>query len=267
METLEKPTRSEVIAGTAATVGPSALLDLAWGLGTVLTAACAFGRAGRRRLRALRWAGSLLSLAPWAYLLARPWILHWGATSEEVLRPLPGDEIVPNPVGESTRAITIDAPAGDVWPWLIQIGYGRAGWYSYDRLERAAKAGDFYEGHSAEHVLPQFQRLEVGDVVRMTRWTGMRVAYVEPPRALVLQSLVDSEVPVWGMSTWAFVLEAVAEDRARLLVRGRTGHDPRKVNARILNHLIELPHFVMERKMMRGLKERAERPVRVRAQA
>lgn len=252
---LERPTSLLGPAvGMGVTMGPSLVLDLAWA--SAVTAAILGGRPRNRMLRAATRVGALM---PWGWLLLRPWMLYWGASSEEVSRALPGDGLIPNPVGGSTRAVTIDARPEDVWPWLVQLGYRRAGWYSYDVLEQAAGAGAFVEGHSAEHVLPQFQGLKVGDIIPMSRWTGMQVAELVPARALVLRSVIDEEAPAWGLSSWAFVLEPTAEGKTRLLVRGRAGADPRRWAARVLGQLIEFPHFVMERKMMLGLKERAER--------
>lgn len=252
---LERPTSFLGPAlGISVTMGPSLVLDFAWA--TALTAVLL---GGRRRGRLLQAASSLGALMPWGWLLARPWMLFWGASSDEVTRALPGDSLIPNPVSGSTRALTIDARPEEVWPWLVQIGFRRAGWYSYDWLEQLAGAGQFAEGHSATHVLPRFQGLKVGDIVPMSRWTGMEVVELQPARALVLRSVVDEEHPAWGLSSWAFVLEPVGEQQTRLLVRGRAAADPRKWAARLLGQLIELPHFVMERRMMLGLKQRAER--------
>ncbi|QSQ25393.1 hypothetical protein JY651_10890 [Pyxidicoccus parkwayensis] len=252
---LEKPTSLLGPAlGMGVTMGPSLVLDLLWASAVTATLL-----GGRSRGRAFQAASRVGALMPWGWLLVRPWMLCWGATPEEVRRALPGDALVPNPVGGSTRAVTIDAPPEAVWPWLVQMGYRRAGWYSYDWLEQTAGAGGFVEGHSADHVLPHLQGLQVGDVIPMSRWTGMQVMELVPSRVLVLSSAVDEEAPAWGLSSWAFVLEPVAGGRTRLLVRGRSGMEPRRWMQRALAQLIELPHFVMERRMMLGLKARAER--------
>ncbi|MBZ4420241.1 hypothetical protein [Myxococcus sp. RHSTA-1-4] len=252
---LERPTSFLGPAlGMGVTLGPSLVLDLMWASAVTATLL-----GGRPRSRAFRVATSVASLMPWGWLLLRPRMLYWGANPAEVTRALPGDGIVPNPVGGSTRAITIDARPEDVWPWLVQIGFRRAGWYSYDLLEQAAGAGQFVEGHSAEHILPRFQDLKVGDIIPMSRWTGMQVAELVPARALVLRSVIEEEAPPWGVSSWAFVLEPIGGRKTRLLVRGRSGGDPRRWGMRALGQLIEFPHFVMERKMMLGLKKRAEK--------
>ena len=96
-------------------------------------------------------------------LLMRPWYHNWGATGEEATQALPGDDLVPKPTGAATRAVTIHAPASAVWPWLVQVGYKRAGWYNYDWLNRLMGAGDFVDGHrSARRIVPQLQNLKVG---------------------------------------------------------------------------------------------------------
>jgi hypothetical protein len=184
-------------------------------------------------------------------------MLFWGATKAEIKRSLPGDDLVPNPTYTETRAITINACPEEVWRWLVQIGFRRAGWYSYDFLEAAAGAGDFAEGHSASYVHPELQTLVPGDVILMSPWTGYQVAEVNPGRALVLSSTGFAGA-LMPRSTWVFVLEPDG-GRTRLLVRGRSEPNPRDPVEWGFNHLIEAPHFIMERRMLLGLKERAER--------
>ncbi len=98
-------------------------------------------------------------------LTIRPWHLRWGATDEEFTRPLPGDAVVPDGI-QSTRAITIHAPARAIWPWLVQMGQDRAGFYSFDWLERLAGA----DIHNADHIIPAWQHLAVGDLMRTYRY-------------------------------------------------------------------------------------------------
>jgi hypothetical protein len=118
---------------------------------------------GRRRLlRAGLGATQIAAVLPAAPLLRR-WYTHWGATIDEARGRLPGDELVPEAQLSSTRAITIDAPAAQVWPWLAQIGQGRGGFYSYDELENLVGC----HIHSAHQILADHQRLEVGDVIRL----------------------------------------------------------------------------------------------------
>lgn len=103
------------------------------------------------------------ALAPWVYALAvRPWLVRRGASDDEVRRPLPGDDVVPEPAAPSTCAVTIHAPAAEVWKWLVQIGQGRAGFYSYDWLENLAGI----DSHSADRIEPAWQSLAEGDFAR-----------------------------------------------------------------------------------------------------
>lgn len=185
-------------------------------------------------------------------LAVRPWQRRWGATRAEAHRPLPGDALVPRPDYETTRAITIDAPAEAVWPWIVQLGQGRGGFYSYDWLENLFGL----DIHSADRIEPDWQTIERGDAVRMAppdRFNGagrMDVALVEGKRALVLRS--PAEAPPDRAASWAFVLAPVDDTATRLLVRLR-------LRAPLAMRLMLDPaHFIMERKMLYGMKRRAE---------
>jgi hypothetical protein len=191
-------------------------------------------------------------------------LLTWGATRAESTAALPGDDLVRDR-WRTTRAITIDATAEDIWPWLVQMGYGRAGWYSYDWLERVIGAGNFAEGSSAQSVLPQFQSLAVGDSVPLSADGGLTAVVVDPPRALVLRMAMsvltgapardgDRAVLDW---TWAFVLVSSGPRSSRLLVRVRADYRPRAL--RMLFPLVLEPvHLLMERAMLRGVRRRVD---------
>jgi hypothetical protein len=223
------------------TFGPSLMLDLAAAAGTVtvVTGRLRRPRRGAARLLApLAVAGAAL---PWLHLaLTRPWLQRWGATDAELAKPLPGDELVPNPAYSSTRAITVDAPVAAVWPWLAQIGQDRGGFYSYEWLENLAGC----EMRNADRVHPEWQHRATGDIVLLHPTTGLRVAHFEPNRAIVLEG--------WG----AFVVEPIDANTTRVILRSRT---PRGWTALLHALLVEIPHFLMERKMLLGLKERAAR--------
>ena len=189
----------------------------------------------------------------------RPRLLGWGASNQERRRALPGDDLVAAR-WQTTRGIDIAAPAGAVWPWLVQMGYGRGGWYSYDWLERRVGAGEFAEGGSAKRLIPELQRLAVGDTVALSPAGGLTVAVLDPGSALVLQyrmSLLtaapaneaDAAVLDWS---WAFVLTAVDGASCRLLVRVRADYRPSWLRL-LLPFLLEPVHFIMERKMLRTL--------------
>lgn len=183
-----------------------------------------------------------------AYIFAiRPWHLRWGATREEVITKLPGDELVPDPKMNATHAITINAPASDVWSWLVQMGQNRGGFYSYTWLENAVGC----HMRNADRVHPEWQELKVGDEVWLhPKAPPLRVLKVERGRVIVLEKC------------WTFVLRPLDEQTTRLIIRGRGDFNPDFRNA-VLNFvfwrvIFEPAHFIMERKMMLGIKERAE---------
>src|SRR5918994_7083921 len=135
----EKPSFMEIARAFGVTIGPSLLLDLFAAAGTLALITGRIMRSREGLARLLRLLAILGALLPWAYaLVVRPWHLRWGATEEGIAKPLPGDELVPNPAIESTRAITVNAPVEEVWPWLAQIGQDRGGFYSYEWLENLA---------------------------------------------------------------------------------------------------------------------------------
>jgi hypothetical protein len=207
-----------------------------------------------------RWiaAGSGLVYA----VLLRPRLQTWGATRAESAGALPGDELV-RARWQSTRAVPIAAPPQDVWPWLVQMGFGRAGWYSYDRLERAIGIGDFADGNSARSVLPQFQSLAVGDAVPLGPGTGLTAAVVDPPRALVLRMTMNALTGTPARDgdrvlldwTWAFVSVLSGPRSCRLIVRVRADYHPRALGL-LIPLLLEPVHFLMERAMLRGISRR-----------
>jgi hypothetical protein len=177
--------------------------------------------------------------------LVRPWALRWGATAEEAARPLPGDGLVAKADYVATRAITIDAPPHQVWPWLVQIGSGRAGWYTYDRIDNAGMP-------SATEILPQLQQLAVGDLIPMVagKDIGLRVKELEPERRMLWW---DEQ----GEYSWEWVLEP-ADGRTRLIQRPRVTRHP--WTRRMLYELVAANgDVVMQRKLLRGIKQRAER--------
>jgi hypothetical protein len=180
----------------------------------------------------------------YARLLRRP-ILTWGATAQEAGEKLPGDELLEHADGVATRAIGIDAPASAVWPWIAQMGPSpRGGAYTYDWIENLLGL----DMHSADEVLPDFQHPQVGDVLGYGA-NRMRVERVEPEHLLAWRS--DD-----GNWVWTFVLREQA-DRTRLISRNRF-RLPR-LRDRIGMIPMEPASLVMERKMLRGIKQRAER--------
>lgn len=176
------------------------------------------------------------------------WCLEWGTTDEEARRQLPGDDLLPDADIVSTRSISICAPPTAVWPWLVQMGPGRGGAYSYDWIENLLGL----RMHSANQILPQFQNLQVGDSFELgNAGPVMRVATLEPDRALVYRS--DD-----GNWVWAFTL-APSGSNARLISRNRIRIRHKSLLSRALNiYLMEPGSLIMERKMLIGIKKRAE---------
>ncbi len=201
-----------------------------------------------------------------ATLVASPLLRHrynvWGATPEEARAPMPGDELVPDPALVSTRAVTIAAPPAGVWPWLAQMGQGRGGLYSYDALENLVGL----DIHSADEILPEHQHLAVGDVVRLGRpgSPSFAVVALDPGRSIVLVSVdpstglpVPTPVREGPGATWQWLLTEVDDGRAtRLISRQRNTHPS---SQRLLWRLVEPVGFVMERRMLLGVRDRAER--------
>ena len=197
-------------------------------------------------------------------LVGRPWQLHWGATAEEASTRLPGDELVPDATYVTTRGITVQAPAEAVWPWLVQMGQGRGGLYTYDRLEQIAGLAI----RSADHIVPELQQLAVGDTVNLAAVGGPKVALLDPGRALVLYETMDlrTGLPIpsvpptqWAMDwTWAFTLRPSRDGATRLVIRTRGAYRPHGLLAPVMVLLLEPVHFVMERGMLLGIKRRAE---------
>jgi len=173
--------------------------------------------------------------------LIRPWQLRWGATDAEVERSMPGDVDVPRPTFNATRAVTVVARPEQIWPWLVQIGLGRAGWYSYDWLDNLGR-------HSAERIIPEFQLLAVGDVIPLSPdgKQGQWVKAVEPNQWMLWGDKA-------GNSTWFWGLYPVDERHTRLRMRYRWTS-----LLAVFNPLVEFTDMAMMRKCLLGIKRRAE---------
>jgi hypothetical protein len=202
-------------------------------------------------------AAGAAALASYVFV-ARPKHLRWGATDDELDEPLPGDEIVPHPEQQATHAITINAPVADVWPWLVQVGQTRGGFYSYTWLENLAGCNM----HNAYRIVPEWQSLRAGDVVWLhPKAPPLPVAIVEPYRAIVLggNGGEPEAMPSVNTGIWGFHLKEVDEKTTRLLIRSRWARKPGLLTWAGNYALLEPAHFIMERKMMLGIKQRAER--------
>jgi len=177
----------------------------------------------------------------------RRWFARWGATDLELSRIMKGDAFI-NPTHSATSAVTIDAPAENIWPWLVQIGYQRGGLYSYDWLDRLF---GFLDRPSAARVVPEFQHLQVGDKIHLGR-EELTVEALEPDRTLVLRQKAHGYEWVWQ---WG--LYPVDSHRTRLVSRS-TERMPRTFPAWLFMRITEPAAFIMGRRMLLGLKERSE---------
>jgi len=187
--------------------------------------------------------------------LIQPWHLRYGATDAEVQAALPGDAILTDQVTQATRAIDVHAPAAQAWPWLLQLGQGRGGLYSYDWLENLVGC----DIHTLSVIVPDLQNLKQGDTIKIGNFAALpyyRVALIEPQRALVLR-VVDAKTGLDGSSTWGFYLDEHSPTLTRLIIRHR---DVTAVNStdKVINAIFEPISFVMEQKMLRGLRDHAE---------
>jgi hypothetical protein len=198
---------------------------------------------------------------------------RWGASAVEVAASLPGDDLIAAPVWQTTHAITIQASAEEIWPWLVQMGITRGGWYLSQRLDRVVWRID---NPSVASVVPELQELTVGDIVpdSVDGTAHFRVASIDPARALVLHSHRHPRTGVWPDVTaddpglyldfsWAFVLRAVDARTTRLLLRTRAvvldGKRPAPRWLQLFLPLADLADFIYTRQMLRGIRRRVER--------
>lgn len=181
-----------------------------------------------------------------AYLLwIRPWQLRWGATDAEVASPMPGDDIVIRPNFNATRGVTVKAKPVDIWPWLLQLGSKRAGFYSYDWIDNAGSP-------SSDRILPEFQQISQGDFIPMTP---------DGKQGMWVKDFKTHEYILWwdqkGHSTWLWQLAPLDDQSTRLITRLRVQYDwtPPWVFYYLLQ---DVGDIVMLRKCLLGIKRRAE---------
>ncbi|MDE3173834.1 MAG: hypothetical protein KGN74_12230 [Gemmatimonadota bacterium] len=202
-------------------------------------------------------------------LVVRPWYLSWGATPAERTMKLPGDDIVPGAANQETRAITIDAPADSVWPWVAQLGQDRGGFYSYDLLENLVGC----EMPTTDYLRPGRQTWAPGDKLWMypsTKAGGVGYAVLRtlvPGRALGFGTWFAGTPPTGPEDgSWQFVLVPVNDSTTRLLVRGRGAPGRSLLGVAFDRSVFEPMHFVMEKRMMIGIRQLVEEDSRYRVQ-
>lgn len=176
----------------------------------------------------------------------RTWQLRWGATNEELSRPMPGDDIVVAPSFNATRAVTVNATPQDIFPWIVQMGVTRAGWYSYDLLDNLARP-------SARTILPEFQPIKIDYLIPMSP---------DGKYGLNVKDFKQDEWILWwdknGATSWVWGFYPVTESQTRLVTRVRVKYNFLSLDM-VFNLLIEFCDIIMMRKCMLGIKERAEK--------
>ena len=192
---------------------------------------------------------TILALSVLYWFPVRRWMARWGTTPSDLTRVMVGDSLIVDPTYSGTMAVIVNARPEHIWPWLLQMGYQRGGLYSYDWLDRLF---GFLDRPSATRILPEFQHLAVGDTIPLGQGPGWPVATIEPRHALVLDMRNMGGID-W---VWQFGLYPVDEKRTLLVSRSRV--HARTVWAWLLTSAIEPAGFVMTRRMLLGLKQRAE---------
>ena len=191
----------------------------------------------------------LIGLALFYWFPIRTWFSRWGTTPDDLSRRMAGDEVITRPTHTATHAVTVNAPPEHIWPWLLQMGYQRGGLYSYDWLDRLF---GFLDSPSADRILPEFQQLAVGDSILLGPREELTVTNLEPNRALVLNYQAH------GMEwVWQFGLYPLDEGQTRLVSRGAERYKETPI-ARLGMLVMEPAAFIMTRRMLLGLKKRAE---------
>jgi len=219
-----------VIVSLIAGSGVAVLVGFIWWLGA-LPGSVVFGL----------WLMAIVGCYVWAI---KPWHLRWGATDEEIARVMPGDGLAAE-AGAATRAISIDAGVEEVWPWLLQLGWGKAGWYSYDWIDNDFKP-------SADRIMSEHQNLAAGDEILMAPGMGLTVQSVDRPRSIV--SVMND-----GSTSWCLALYPTSDGPTRLVSRWR----PNLGLPLLMLAVVEPGAFIMEQKMLRGIRDRVEATGRI----
>jgi hypothetical protein len=191
----------------------------------------------------------ILVMAVYMFFL-RPYQLRWGASTGEINRLIPGDEFNSSPSFSATRAITIDGTPEEIWPWLVQMGYSRAGFYGYDILENISSPMGL---RSAERILPEFQNFEAGDEVPISAVVSMRFSTIEPHHYLIW---IGNEDENPGVFTWA--LYPLSGNQTRLVSRIRWSYNWSAITTIPLQLFTEFTDHIAVRKILQGVRGRVE---------
>jgi protein-S-isoprenylcysteine O-methyltransferase Ste14 len=216
-----------------------------------------------RFTRYLRAAGVLASIAVFMlgvyFAAVRPVILRLGVSAREAAAPMPGDELVSRPVNRYTQAVLIRAPADEVWKWLVQVGYKRAGWYNIDAINRLVGPEYFIDGgRSSTRIHPELQDLKVGDKIFLVPVMGMTVTDLQPPRLLVMAG-DPSNPEAESNASWTYVLTPLGPDSCRLVVRFRSSHPPGLLWTLMNGIVNEIGSAMLQQQaMLAGIRARAE---------
>ena len=192
---------------------------------------------------------AILTCSAFYWFGIRHWMNRWGTTSSDRGRVMAGDALLPEPTCSWTMGVVVDAPPQHIWPWLVQIGYQRGGLYSYDWLDQVF---GYLDRPSATRILPEFQHLAAGDRIPMGRGPSWPVAIVDPYRALVL------DMRNLGGFDWVWQFGLCPLDQSRTRLVSRSSVRTKSVWARLATHAIEPAGFLMTRRMLLGVKQRAE---------
>ncbi len=190
------------------------------------------------------WLIGLAVLAILYFAWLRDWQMNWGTTTEEATCYMAGDELLENPALNATRAVEIKAPPEKIWPWLVQMGYKRAGFYGFDRLDNAGIP-------SADHILPEFQNLQVGDTI-----TFLVVVEMEPNESMFW--VFPRGAGPWENATWSWGLYKIDDERTKLVSRLRQNYAFDSFQEVIMWSLMDVCEIFMMRTTMLGIKHRVE---------
>jgi hypothetical protein len=189
------------------------------------------------------------------YFIARPYQLHWGAMEEEIIAPMPGDELETQPHFLATRAITIEGTPQEIWSWIVQMGYDRAGFYGYDILENIGSERGIY---SADRILPEFQNFEVGDEVPISAVSTLEFYAIEPHKYIIWSGN-------FGRGSFLWALNPVNDDHTRLISRIRWSYDGLQPGDLGLALFTEFTDHLAIREILRGVKGRVENSAKMMA--